>query len=135
MIFNDQQIEINGVEAYFIIRKNSRDTFIRISSKDEKRIAFTISDKEFDPSNLELNKKIDLIKHIYWDVTLVTKDTYYLFDITKEKIELTRLEDNKYNIKVNIENPDMIYSPLGNDATFNNLNIDTNFSFIYEDKE
>ncbi len=134
MIYNDETIDINNVEAFYIVRKNSRDTYIKISAKDNS-ITFTISDNDFDPRKLEMNKEIDLVKHIYWDVTLKTKDTYYLFDLTKDRVELTRLEDNKFNIKVDIKNPDMIYSPNEDNPSFKNLIIDTNFSFIYADKK
>ena len=132
MLYNNEQKEIKEVEALFIIRKNSRDTSIKISSTDNTSIIFTISDNDFDPRNLEVNKKIDFIKHIYWDVTLKTKDTYYLFDLTKEIVELTRLDDNKYNLKVQIEKPDIIYTPA--EDKFHNLQIDTDFSFIYDEK-
>ena len=133
MIYNDKKIAIKEVEASYIIRKNSFDTFIKIVSVDDQRIIFTFCDKNFDPRKLELNKTIDLKNLVYWDVTLVTKETYYLFDLTKDEINLTRLEDNKFNLKVHIENPDMIYSPLGENATFKNLIIDKDFSFVYED--
>ena len=133
MIFNDNDIGITKVEAFYILRKNSRDTYIEVSKNDDVRIMFTISDKDFDPRNLKKNVKTDLVKHIYWDVTLKTKETYYLFDLTKDKVFLTRLEDNLFKLEVNITNPDMIYSPLADDATFKNLIINTEFSFIYED--
>ena len=81
--------------------------------------------------NLLTNEKIDLIKHIFWDITLKTNDTYYLFDITKDKVYLTRLEDNKFRLEVNIDNPDMIYCPKN--ESFKNLTIDVEFSFVYED--
>ena len=133
MIFNDEEIELEKVEARYIIRKNSRSTYIEIHSKDGNSIVFSFKRGEFDPKLLDKNKVIDLRKYIYWDVTLVTSETYYLFDLTKDKIDLIRLDDNIFNIKVNIENPDMIFSPLHENATFKNLIIDTNFSFLYED--
>ena len=132
MICNNEELEIDKVEAYYIIRKHSSDTYIEALSKDGKSITFTFNSKEFNPKEMEKYKVYDLVDYIYWDVELVTKDTYYLFDLTKDKVELIRLDDNLYNIKVNIENPDMIYTPLGENETFNNLIIDTNFSFIYE---
>ena len=135
MICNDKEVEIEKVEAFYIIRKHSWSTYIEVISKEEDRIDFTISDKEFDPRLLKINECVDLVPHICWDVTLNTKETYYLFDLTKDKVELTRLDDNLFKIKVDIENPNMIYSPLASDATFKNLKFETNFSFIYEEKK
>ena len=57
MLYNNEQKEIKEVEALYIIRKNSRDTSIKISSNDNTSIIFTISDNDFDPRNLEVNKK------------------------------------------------------------------------------
>ena len=135
MICHDKEVEIEKVEAFYIIRKHSWSTYIEVTSKDEDSIAFTIYDKEFDPRLLKINECVDLVPHVFWDVTLKTKETYYLFDLTKDKVELTRLDDNLFKIKVDIEDPNMIYSPLASDATFKNLKFETNFSFIYEEKK
>ena len=132
MIVDDEKLEIKKVYAPFIIRHHSRDTYIEIVSEDSKSIIFAFNREEFNPKQLEKNKEIDLKKFIYSDVELVTNETYYLFDLTKDKISLVRLDNNIFNLKVNIENPDMIYSPLSKTASFKNLIIDTNFSFIYE---
>ena len=132
MIFNDINVEIDKIEAFYIIRKNYYDTYISIKSKDNKSIVFTFKD-DFNPKDMILNEKIDLVKQIYWDITFKTNDTFYLFDITKDKVFLTRLDDNKYRLEVNVKNPDMIYCPLGDNESFNNLSIDVTLSFIYED--
>ena len=129
MIFNNEDLGEPIVKALNIVRKNSFDKYIKIE-KDDKSIAFYFKDKDFNPQNLEKNSKINLIEYVHWDVTLKTKETYYLFDLTKEKVFLTRLDDNLYNIEVNIENPDMIYSPSG--EAFNNIKINVDFPFIYE---
>ena len=129
MIFNDHSIEIDKVEAFYIIRKHSFDTYIKVISKDNTSISFTFNKNDFSPKNFKINEKIDLVKHIFWDITLKTNDTYYLFDITKDSVYLTKLEDNKYRLEVNITNPDMIYTPLGENATFDSLIIDVTFSF------
>ena len=134
MIFNDEEIEIAKVEAFYIVRKHSADTYIKITSKKGQSIDFTFNDEEIDPRLLEKNKKINLVPHLFWDVELITKDSFYLFDLSKDKIELTRLDDNLFKIEVNIENPNMIYSPLVPNASFKNLLIETEFSFVYEDK-
>lgn len=131
MIYNDEKIDIAKVNAVYIIRQNSRDTYIEIISKDEKRITFSFNTIEFNPKKLEKNKKFNLIEYIYWDVKLITNDTYYLFDLSKEKIYLTRLDDNLFKIEVHIENPDMIHSSDHESPTFNNLLIDTSFSFSF----
>ena len=133
MIFNDEEIELEKVKACYIIRKNSRSTYIEIHSKDGKSIVFTFNSDEFAPKKLNKNKVIDLRKYICWDVELVTDEAYYLFDLTKDNIELIRLDDNIFNIKVHVDNPNMIYSSHYENATFKNLIIDTNFSFSYED--
>ena len=131
MIFNDHSIEIDKVEAFYIIRKHSFDTYIKVIAKDNTSISFTFNKNDFSPKNFKINEKIDLIKHIFWDITLKTNDTYYLFDISKDKVYLTRLEDNKFRLEVKIENPDMIYCPKN--ESFKNLTIDVEFSFVYED--
>ena len=133
MIFNDEKIEIEKVEAFYIIRKNSSDTYIRVISKKGQSIDFTFSDEELDPRLLEMNKTVNLVPHLFWDVTLYTNETLYLFDLTKDKVELTKLGENLFKIEVNIDNPNMIYSPLSRDATFKNLLIEASFSFVYED--
>ena len=130
MIYNDEELNNIEVEAVYIINKHSRDTYIEIKSND-KIITLNFNDS-FNPKKLELNKKVNLIDYINWDVELKTKETYYLFDISKDKVFLTRTRDNKYKIEINIEKPDMIYSPLGNNATFDNLIINMYFSFKYE---
>ncbi len=131
MIYNDEKYEISKVEAHYILRKNSHDTYIEIFSNDISIVfafdSFNPKEKDFSPFKLEKNERISLINHIFWDVTLVTKETYYLFDLTKDKIYLTRLDDNLFKLEVDIEKPDMIYCPLG--KSFKNLKIDTNFSF------
>ena len=132
MIFNDINVEIDKIEAFYIIRKNYYDTYISIKSKDNKSIVFTFKD-DFNPKDMILNEKIDLVKQISWDITFKTNDTFYLFDITKDKVFLTRLDDNKYRLEVNVKNPDMIYCPLGDNESFDNLSIDVTLSFIYED--
>lgn len=131
MIYNDLTIEIDKIEAFYIIKKNYYDTYISIKTIDNKSILFTFKDN-FNPHDMIINEKIDLVKYIYWDITLKTNDTFYLFDITKDKVFLTRLDDNKYRLEVSIKNPDMIYCPLGDNESFNNLSIDVTLSFTYE---
>ena len=131
MIFNDHSLKIDKVEAFYIIRKHSFDTYIKVIAKDNTNISFTFNENDFSPKNFKINEKIDLVKHIFWDITLKTNDTYYIFDISKDKVYLTRLEDNKFRLEVNIDNPDIIYCPKN--ESFKNLIIDVTFSFVYED--
>ena len=133
MIYNDKSIKSVKVNADYIIRKNSRDTIIEVFF-DDKRIAFCISDDKLDPRNIKIGDTIDLKKHIYWDVEVITKDTYYLFDLTKDIINLKRVDDNLFNIDVRIENPDMIYTPDTINKGFKNLIINSDFSFNFDDK-
>ena len=102
MIVNDIEEGIKEVEAYYIFKKHSCDTYVKITSKNNKSINFTFNDRDFDPRNMKINEKIDLVKYIYWDVELVTNETYYLFDLTKDKLELTRLNDNLFKLEVKI---------------------------------
>ena len=119
MIYNDEKIEIKNVIA--------NNEFIEIIFDEDKSIVFNFNNKKFNLNDLEKNIEIDLIKKIYWDIELVTKETYYLFDITKEKVSLTKLNDNLFNLEVIIKNPNMIYSPIGKGATFKNFLINVHF--------
>lgn len=134
MILDGKDIGIKNIEAYYVIHKNSSDKYIKVISNDDKSISFTICD-DFDPRNIEINKSVDLIKHIFWDIELITNESYYLFDITKDKVNLTRIDDNLFKLEVNVDKPEMIYSPLGDNATFNNLIINVDISFIYEKED
>ena len=130
MNFNDKEYDID-INAYFIIRKNSRDTYIEVTSKDGKSINLVFNYDEFDPKKLEINKVIDIKKNIYWDVDFETSGIKYVFDITKDIVNLTRLDDNLFKLEVKVENPDMIFS-TPRDEKFKNLIISKNFSFTYE---
>ncbi len=132
MIYNNESIVSITVEAYYITRKHSSTNYIKIVF-DNKSIILSFNNKDFDPSDLSINQKINLLDYIYWDVELKTSEVIYLFDITKEMIELTRLDDNLFKIDINIENPDMIHSYLKEDKSFDNLCLNAEFSFIYED--
>jgi len=132
MIYNDESIKSVKVNANYIIRKNSRDTNIELFF-DDKRIAFCISD-ELDPRDMKIGDTIDFKNHIYWDVEVITKDTYYLFDLTKDMVNLKKIDDNLFNIDIKIENPDMIYTPDTINKGFKNLIINSDFSFNYGDK-
>lgn len=128
MIFNDKTIELGTIEANY-------EYWIVVQSKDKKiKICFGFNREKYDFRKMKINDKIDLIKYLYWDTSLEVGDTYYLFDLSKEKVILTKMADNKYRLEVNIENPDMIYSPLGDNASFKNLIIDTELSFNYDYK-
>lgn len=133
MVYNDESIKSVKVNANYIIRKYSRNICIEVFF-DDKRIAFCFSDDKLDPRDIKIGDTIDLVKHIYWDVEVITKDTYYLFDLTKDIINLKRVDDNIFNIDVRIENPDMIYTPDTINKGFKNLIINSDFSFNYEDK-
>ena len=130
MIINGNKIKDNYVKASYIIRKNSSDKSIEVYA-DDTFVSFNFKD-DFDPRSMDLKDTINLKDHINWDVSLEHIDTSYIFDISKDLIELTRLEDNKYTLKVSVTNPDMICSyPEG--KSFDDLSIDVFFSFVYED--
>jgi len=127
MIYNDENIGIREVVAYI-------NKYIKIISLDgEKKLYLNLNREKHNFNNLPINESINLIEHLYWDTSLQTNETYYLFDITKEKINLTKLNDNIFRIEVDIKNPDMIYCPLGEKETFHNLKIDAEFSFVFEE--
>lgn len=128
MIYNNQCIGLGKIVAYF-------NDYIQITSKDgKKEIYLNFNRENYNFRDMKSNQKLDLIKYLHWDTTLKTEETFYLFDITKDKIYLTKLGDNKYRIEIDIENPSMIYCPLGENKTFYNLKVDAEFSFIYDVK-
>jgi len=128
MILDGVDVGVSEVKAY-------NDYFIWIISKDgKKEIYFSFNQLNTNFKNMDFNKKISILKYLYWDTTLQTEETYYLFDLTKDEVYLTRLKDNRYRFEVNIENPDMIYCPKGKNERFNSLKIDVEFSFVYDYK-
>ena len=131
MIFNDNNLEIKYISARYIVRKNSRDTSIDIHSDNNSFISFYLKE-DFDPRNISINETINLTDYINWDVSFKNNKDIYVFDITNESLNLTRLGDNSYKLTGKIENPNLFYTkPEG--LTFNSLVIDTEFSFVYED--
>jgi len=126
MIYNDEKVDITKVDAIF----EDNNVSIEITA-DDKNMFLCFNDKSFDPMTLNINEKISIVDKIYWDVELVTKDTYYLFDISKDVVDLTRIDDNLFKVDVSITNPDIIFCPLDNDNCFKKLIISVNFSFYY----
>lgn len=124
IVYNNRILEIDKITAYL-------NDYIEITSKNEiVTINLSFNSEEFDVNNMEINKKTNIVKYLYWDTTLNTKETYYLFDISKDKVYLTKLDNYKYQIEIDIENPDMIYCPLGENESFNNFKVVADFSFI-----
>lgn len=123
MIFNDKEYPITNVEANY-------NYFIEIKSNDDISIAFSFNLKEFDYDSMEINETVNFIPYIHWDITLVTKEENYVFDISNNKVELTKLDNNKYELNVEVTNPDMIIP--GN--SFNNFSLKVPFSFNYDYK-
>ena len=123
MIFNDITYPITNVEANY-------KYFIKIKSNEDISIVFSFNLKELDYDSLKLNETINFIPYIHWDITLVTKEEKYLFDISNNKVELTKLDKNKYELKVEVKNPNMIIP--GN--TFDNFSFKTEFEFNYNYK-
>ena len=123
MIFNDITYPITNVEANY-------KYFIKIKSNEDISIVFSFNLKELDYDSLKLNETINFIPYIHWDITLVTKEEKYLFDISNNKVELTKLDKNKYELKVDVKNPNMIIP--GN--IFDNFSFKTEFEFNYNYK-
>ena len=123
MIFNDITYPITNVEANY-------KYFIKIKSNEDISIVFSFNLKELDYDSLKLNETINFIPYIHWDITLITKEEKYLFDISNNKVELTKLDKNKYELKVEVKNPNMIIP--GN--TFDNFSFKTEFEFNFNYK-
>lgn len=80
---------------------------------------------------MPINKKTDITKYIYWDISLTLNDTYIIFDISKDHVYLTRINEKEYKLEIIVADPDIIYSPQN--ITFKTLNIDA--KFIVESKD
>ena len=122
MIFNNVEMNIKEVLA--------NQYFIEVTS-DDISIILGFNQEKLDLKSLNINETIDLNKYIYWDVSIKYKDDNLLFDISKDIVELTRIEDNKYKLYIDINNPDMIIPK----PSFDNLKIDTTISFDYDYKQ
>lgn len=128
MVYNNEYLEIGKIEAHY-------NYLIEISSLNGNVTLYLgFNTENYNFKEMPINEKMDIIKYLYWDTTLKTEETYYLFDLYKDKVYLTRLDDNKFRIEVDIENPDMIYCPLGENEKFDNLKIEAEFYFIYKNK-
>lgn len=127
MFYNNEDIGISKIDAYY-------KKIIEITSLDEDvTLILGFNTEEYDVMNMELNKRTNIVEYLYWDVSLKVKDGRHLFDITENKIYLTRLEDNKFRLEVDIENPDMIDSTV--EEGFINLKLDTIFSFVFDKRK
>ena len=121
MFYNNEDIGISKIEAYY---KN----IIEITSLDENITLYLgFNTKEYDFMKMEFNKRINIIEYLYWDVSLKVREGRHLFDITDNKVYLTRLDENKFRLEVDIDSPDMIDSNV--DENFNRLKVDAEFSF------
>ena len=123
MNFNNKEYPITYVEANY-------NYFITIKSNDDISISFGFNLKKLDINSIKLNETINLIPYIHWDITLVTKEDKYVFDISNNKVELTKLDDNKYELYVDVKDPDMIIP--GN--TFDNFSLKAELSFEFDYK-
>ena len=123
MIFNGEDIGIGNVEATYLID-------MVIPSKDNLvKLFLGFNPKKYEFKEMPLNERIDVVEYLYWDVSLSVNGVSILFDISKDKVFVTRLEDNRFRIEIDVENPDIIYCYEGNES-FTNLKIDTEFSFM-----
>lgn len=123
MIFNGEDIGVGNVEATYLID-------MVIPSKDNLvKLFLGFNSKKYDFKEMPLNERIDIIEYLYWDVSLSVNGVSILFDISKDKVFVTRLEDNRFRIEIDVENPDTIYCYEGSNP-FTNLKIDTEFSFM-----
>lgn len=123
MIFDDKDVGIGNVEANYLI-----DVVIP-SEDDTIKLFLGFNTKKYEFKEMPLNERIDVIEYLYWDVTLSVNGVSVLFDISKDKVFITRLGDNKFRFEVDVENPDIIYCYEGSEP-FTNLKIDTEFSFM-----
>jgi len=124
MIYNDEFIKIGFVEAIY-------NDCIDIKSMDNKKeIILNFNKNNYDFNSLNIGQTIDLKKYLCSDTTLKINETSYLFYLTKEKVFLSKIDDNKFKLFVNITNPDIIYvyNPVENEL-FKDLKIDVEISF------
>ena len=118
MIFNGEDIGIGNVEATYLID-------MVIPSKDNLvKLFLGFNPNKYEFKEMPLNERIQIIEYLYWDVSLSVNGVSILFDISKDKVFVTRLEDNRFRIEIDVENPDIIYCYEGNES-FTNLKIDT----------
>lgn len=125
---------INGENVGEITSKAYYGYAIIIKSKDDsKSISFSFNQKELDLKSIKINETINLMDYINWDTSYQSNDTYYLFDISDNKIILKKINDNEYELEVsiNVKESDRIYSPDEN-YSFSSLYLKTNISFEYE---
>lgn len=108
---------------------------IFISTKDNKKrahIAFSgYKTPSYDINAMPINKRTDITKYIYWDISLTLNDTYIIFDISKDHVYLTRINEKEYKLEIIVVDPDIIYSPQN--KTFKTLNIDVKFKVESKD--
>ena len=126
MFYNGIDVAIGEINAF-------DDYYIEIFSKDkQKYLTLNFNGEKHDLKNMKLNEKIDLNKYLYYDTTFQTEETYYLFDSDKDKIYLTKIGDNKYNLEIEIIKPNMIFTPLGENESFDSLIINCEVSFVFD---
>ena len=123
MIFNGEDIGIGNVEATYLI------DMVMPSKDNLVKLFLGFNPKKYEFKEMPLNERIDIIEYLYWDVSLSVNGVSILFDISKDKVFVTRLEDNRFRIEIDVENPDIIYCYEGSNP-FTTLKIDTEFSFM-----
>lgn len=127
MIYNNENIEIGFVKAIY-------NDCINIKSIDNKKeIILNFNKNNYDFNSINIGQTIDFKKYLCSDTTLKINKTSYLFDLTKDKIFITKIDDNKFKLFVDITNPDIIfiYNPVENEI-FKNLKIDIEISICDE---
>ena len=125
MIYNDEKIKIGLVEAIY-------NDCIDIKSIDNnKEIVLNFNKNNYDFNSLNIGQTIDLKKYLCSDTTFKINHTSYLFYLPKASVFITKIDDNKFKLLVNITNPDIIYvyNPVENEL-FKDLKIDIEISFL-----
>lgn len=125
MIYNGENIKIGLVEAIY-------NDCIDIKSIDNKKeIILNFNKNNYDFNSLSIGQAIDLKKYLCSDTTFKINQTSYLFYLPKASVFITKIDDNKFKLLVNITNPDIIYvyNPVENEL-FKDLKIDIEISFL-----
>ena len=130
MIFNYKNINDYTVEANY-------GYFIEITLNDKNiKIILNFNNNKYDFNNMNINEKIDLFKYLHSDASLIIDGISYIFDLADNKVLLTKIDDNKFKLEINIDKSDVMitYPREVKNIEFDSVKIDTEISFNYNYK-
>ena len=123
MIFNNKEYEIDRIDT--------DNENIEIYSKDNEVSLYLIGNpNEYNKiKELPFNERTNVNELFCWDSEVDYNNMSYVFDMSKDDVYITRLNDNKYLLEINIEKPDMIVAYENNKAveekSFDNFRVST----------